>query len=261
MSGPAGPESRGGEPVLLVERRGAVDWLTMNRPRKHNALDPALIDALCDHFAAAADDADLRVVVLRGNGPSFCAGLDLAAQLATKGQGTTRILELMPLVRACPQPVVALLHGHVKGGGFVLGLAADVRIAGRSARMDDTFIDIGLSGCDVGISWFLPRMVGLSVASELMLTGRTVDADRAERLGLVAEVVDDAELEVAGERIAAELCSKSPLGLTRTKQMLNQALALDDLTEVIRMELDIQVEVQREDPAFKAKLASYGKKP
>lgn len=249
----------GDEPVLLVERRGAVDWLTMNRPRKHNALDPALIDALCDHFAAAADDDELRVIVVRGNGPSFCAGLDLAAQLATQGEGTSRILDLMPLVRACPQPVVALLHGHAKGGGFVFGLAADVRIAGRSARMDDTFIDIGLSGCDVGISWFLPRMVGLSIASELMLTGRTVDAERAERLGLVAEVVDDADLEAAGERVAAELCGKSGLGLARTKEMLNRALALDDLAEVIRMELAIQNEVQREDPAFRARLATYGK--
>lgn len=250
----------GSEDVLVVERRGPADWLTLNRPRKHNALDPALIDGLCDYFEQAGQDEELRVIVLRGNGSSFCAGLDLAAQLAGGGDDTQRILDLMPLIRACPQPVVSLLHGAVKGGGFVMGLASDIRIAGESARMDDTFINIGLSGCDVGISYFLPRMVGLSLASELMLTGRTIDAHRAARLGLVAEVVADDELEAAGARVVEELASKSVLGLRRTKEMLNRALAIDDLTEIIRVEVDIQLEVTREDPAFKARLKSYGGK-
>lgn len=242
--------------VLVIERKGDVEWLTLNRPRKHNALDPALIDALCDYFEAVAERADVRVIVLRGAGPSFCAGLDLRAQLA--GEDTRRVIEIMPLMRACPQPVVSLMHGAAKGGGFVMALASDVRIAGKSARMDDTFINVGLSGCDVGISWFLPRMVGLSVASELMLTGRSVDAARAERLGLVSEIVPDRDLETAGQRLVDELLTKSPLGLRRTKEMLNKALALDDLTEVIRMELEIQREVMREDPAFNARLDSYG---
>ncbi len=245
--------------VLVIEHRGAVDWLTLNRPRKHNALDPALINGLCDYFDAVAEREDVRVIVLRGNGPSFCAGLDLAAQMAGGGRDTRRIVDLVPLIRSCPQPVVSLVHGAAKGGGFVMALAADIRIAGESARMDDTFITIGLSGCDVGISYLLPRMVGLSVASELMLTGRAVDAVRAERLGLVAEVVADRELESAGQRVADELLSKSALGLRRTKEMLNRALAMDELTEVIGMELDIQLEVQREDPAFRARLASYGR--
>lgn len=242
------------ENVLLIERRGAADWLTLNRPRQHNALDPALIDALCDHFAAAAEDDDVRVIVVRGNGPSFCAGLDLKA--FARGEDTSRILTLMPLIRACPQPVVSLLHGNVKGGGFVMGLASDIRVAAHSARMDETFINIGLSGCDVGVTYFLPRLVGLSIASELMLTGRAIDAERAERMGLVAEVVADDELEAAGTRLVDELVAKSPLGLRRTKEMLNRALSLDDLAEVIQMELDIQLEVQRHDPAFGARLGS-----
>ena len=247
--------------VLVVEHRNGVDWLTLDRPHKHNALDPALIDALCDHFTAVADREDVRVIVLRGNGPSFCAGLDLAAHVASGGKGTKRIVELMPLMRACPQPVISLLHGHVKGGGFVMGLASDIRIAGESARMDETFINIGLSGCDVGISYLLPRLVGLSLASELMLTGRAIDARRAERLGLVAEVVLDDDLESTAAALAADLCSKSALGLRRTKEMLNRAFSFDDLAEVIEMELDIQIEVQRDDPAFRARLASYGRKP
>lgn len=244
--------------VLHVEHRDGADWLTLNRPTKHNALDPALIDALCDHFTDVAERDDVRVIVLRGGGPSFCAGLDLAAHLASGGKGSERIVDLIPQMRSCPQPVISLLHGAVKGGGFVMGLASDVRIAAMSARMDETFINIGLSGCDVGITFLLPRLVGLSVASELMLTGRSIDAARAERLGLVAEVVADDELEAAGTKLAAELCSKSALGLRRTKEMLNRAFEFDDLAEVVRMELDIQLEVQRDDPAFRARLKSYG---
>jgi enoyl-CoA hydratase len=243
---------------LTIEHRDGVDWVTLDRPHKHNALNGALIDGLCDHFAQLADRDDVRVVVLRGSGRSFCAGLDLAAHVASRGEDTKRIVELMPLLRACPQPVISLLHGAVKGGGFVMGLASDIRIAGESARMDDTFINIGLSGCDVGITHLLPRLVGLSLAAELMLTGRSIDAWRAERLGLVAEVVPDEELESTATVLAAELCTKSPLGLRRTKEMLNQAFAFDDLAEVIRMELDVQIEVQRDDPAFRARLASYG---
>ncbi len=250
----------GANGVLTIEHRNGVQWLTLNRPRKHNALDPALIGGLCDYFVAVAERDDVRVIVLRGNGPSFCAGLDLAAHLASGGKETQRIVELMPLMRACPQPVIALLHGAVKGGGFVMGLASDIRIAGESARMDETFINIGLSGCDVGITYFLPRLVGLSLASELMLTGRAIDARRAERLGLVSEVVADDDLESAATALAEELCGKSALGLQRTKEMLNRAFTFDDLREVVQMEVDIQLEVQREDPTFRTRLASYGAK-
>lgn len=247
--------------TLMVERREDVDWVTLNRPHKHNALDPGLLEGLCSYLERAATDTDLRVIVIRGSGQSFCAGLHLSAQLAGGGRDTRRILDLMPLLRACPQPVVTLLHGAVKGGGFVMALASDIRIAGESARMDDTFVNLGLSGCDVGISYFLPRMVGLSVASELMLTGRVIDAQRALHLGLVSEVVPDDQMETAAARVTAEFRVKSALGLQRTKEMLSRALAIDDLLEVIRTEIDIQLEVQSKDPTFSSRLATYGNKP
>jgi enoyl-CoA hydratase len=245
------------EPALVVERRGPVTWLTLNRPHKHNALDGDLITGLCDFFATVGDDAATRVVVLRGNGPSFCAGLDLKAHL-TDGRRTRRIVELMPLIRACPQPVVSLIHGNARGGGFVLALASDLRIAGESACMADAFIDLGLSGADVGISWFLPRLVGLSLASELMLTGRTLDAARAERLGLVMEVVADHDLERVGADVANGLVAKSQLGLRRTKEILNDAFARDDLAETIDLEVRAQIEVSRDDPAFAARSTRFG---
>lgn len=250
------PDNHGAD-VLMVERRDQVAWLTLDRPEKHNALDGPLIDALCDFFAAAADDQELRVIVLRGNGRSFCAGLDLKAQMANGGRDTRRIVDLMPLMRACPQPIIALVHGYAKGGGFVMALASDLRIAGESAVMDDTFINIGLSGCDVGISYFLPRLLGTSIASELMLTGRSIDARRAERLGLVMDVVPDEELERLGGEVAADLCAKSQLGLQRTKEILNDSLALDDLVATIQLEIDTQLEVSREDPAFRDASARF----
>lgn len=256
-----GHDVTGMDDVLVVEHRDGVDWLTLNRPEKHNALDPPLVAALCDHFEALVDHEETRVVVVRGNGPSFCAGLDLTAFLRGGGRGSNRIVDLVPLMRACPQPVVALLHGAVKGGGFVMGLASDVRIASESVRMDETFINLGLSGCDVGITYLLPRLVGLSVASELMLTGRALDVHRAERLGLVAEVVADDDLEAAGASLAAELCGKSRLGLQRTKEMLNRAFDFDDLAEVIRLEVEIQLEVQRDDPAFRERAARFAPRP
>ncbi len=248
--------------VLLVERRalpgGGVDWLTMNRPRSHNALDTALIFALTDYFEAAASDDEVRVVVLRGNGPSFCAGLDLRTQLSGDTRGNHRLPDLIPAMRNCPQTIVSLVHGAACGGGFVMALASDIRIAAESARMEDAFIRIGLSGCDIGISYFLPRLVGLSVASELMMTGRVLDASRAERLGLVSEVVADDALSAAGEAMVEELLRASVLGLRRTKEILNRALAIDDLPSMIALEIATQVEVQHRDPAFNKNLDRYG---
>lgn len=245
------------EPVLVIERRGPVAWLTLNRPHTHNALDGPLIAGLCDFFAAAPDDDELRAIVVRGRGPSFCAGLDLKAHLRDP-KATKRIVELMPLLRTCPQPVISLVHGHARGGGFVLALASDLRIAAESARMADAFIDLGLSGADVGISYLLPRLVGTSLASELMLTGRVLDAERAERLGLVMDVVAQDQLEQRGTEVAADLVGKSALGLQRTKEILNDALAHDDLVEVIDREVRTQLEVSRNDPAFADRAASFG---
>src|SRR5690606_14511320 len=123
-------------------------------------------------------DHSRRVVVLRGAGRAFCAGLDIKeATGVNRGDTATgllrqrRISEIVMRMRRCPQPIVSLVHGAAAGGGFALALASDIRIAGQSARMNAAFIRIGLSACDIGVSYFLPRLVGVSVASELMLTG------------------------------------------------------------------------------------------
>jgi enoyl-CoA hydratase len=142
----------------------------------------------------------------------------------------------MLLMRRAPQVFVACVHGAACGGGFALALASDIRIAGESARMNAAFIKLGLSGCDVGVSYFLPRLVGASLAAELILTGRFLNAPRALQLGLVSRVVPDEQLEDAAREIAGELLATSPLGLRLSKECLNASLDAGSLEQVIAME-------------------------
>jgi enoyl-CoA hydratase len=128
------------------------------------------------------------------------------------------------------------VHGPACGGGFAIALASDIRIAGKSARMNAAFIRIGLSACDIGVSYFLPRLVGASVASELMLTGRFINAERALRVGLVSEVVDDDKLADAARPYLDEMLTTSPLGLRLTKECLNMSVDAPSLESAVAME-------------------------
>jgi enoyl-CoA hydratase len=228
--------------TLELRREGAVAWLTLNRPDHLNALNPTLVGELRDFFGGLPQQQDVRVVVLRGAGRAFCAGLDLRESGGGGGgvpeglRMQRRISEIVMLMRRAPQPIVACVQGPACGGGFALALASDVRIAGTSARMNAAFIRIGLSACDVGVSYFLPRLVGASVASELLLTGRFLDADRALRVGLVSAVVPDAELEPEARKLVDEMLGTSPLGLRLTKECLNASLDAGSLDHVIAME-------------------------
>jgi enoyl-CoA hydratase len=229
--------------TLEVAREGALAWLTLNRPQALNAMNPTLVDELRHYLASLASDRQTRVVVMRGAGRAFCAGLDLKEPVGAADGGVAEALrvqrhisELPMLMRRAPQPFIACVHGAACGGGFALALAADVRLAGESARMNAAFIRIGLSACDVGVTYFLPRMVGASVASELMLTGRFIHAERARELGLVSTVVPDAELEDEARRLADEMLATTPLGLRLTKECLAASLDAGGLEQVIAME-------------------------
>ena len=191
--------------TLDIRKDQGVDWVSLNRPRALNALDEEMIGELQDYFGRLASDQSTRIVVLRGTGKAFCAGLDFNStgiDELLNGNSPAyglrfqrRISEIVMRMRRCPQPIISLVHGAACGGGLAFALASDIRIAGQSARMNAAFIRVGLSGCDIGVSYFLPRLVGHSVASELMLTGRFIHAERALRVGLVSEVVPDESLE------------------------------------------------------------------
>jgi enoyl-CoA hydratase len=235
-------------PTLSLEREGALLWVTLDRPDSLNAMSRQLVTDLHGLFDELHDDTATRVVVLRGAGRAFCAGLDLkesagagSAERARPSvsdtlRGQRRIAELVIKMRRLPQPFIACVHGAAAGGGFALALASDVRIAGESARMNAAFIRLGLSACDIGVSYLLPRLVGLSVASELLLTGNFIGAERALATGLVSRVVPDAELERAARELAGDMLRNSPLGLRLTKECLSHSVDAPALEAAIAME-------------------------
>jgi enoyl-CoA hydratase len=230
--------------TLDVRREEQLCWLTLDRPESLNALSRAMVRELRDFFWRLPEDREARVVVLRGAGRAFCAGLDLKEAGAGGGpagvpaglRAQREISEIVMLMRRAPQPIVAAVHGAACGGGFALALAADVRVAGGSARMNAAFIRLGLSACDVGVSYFLPRLVGASVAAELLLTGDFIDAARAERTGLVSRVVPDGELEAAARTMAQAMLRNAPLALRLTKECLKHSIDAGSLEQAIAME-------------------------
>ena len=147
----------------------------------------------------------------------------------------------MPRLRSLPQPVVAAVNGPAAGGGLALSLACDVRIAAASARFNVAFVRLGISGCDIGVSWLLPRLVGASRAWELMLTGRIIDADEADRIGLVLRVVPDGELMEHALGTARLIVANSPWGVRMTKEVMWSQLEVGSLQAGIDLENRTQV--------------------
>jgi len=228
---------------LRLDQRGDALWVTMDRPASLNALNRRIVEELRDLFVGLYWRHEIRVVVLRGAGNNFCAGLDLKERDNSGGGGPSnglirqrQISEIVMAMRRCPQPIVALIDGAAAGGGFALALASDVRIATPTLKMNAAFIRIGLSACDIGVSYFLPRMVGSSVAAELMLTGRFIRAERALALGLVSAVVEPDALEAEGELMVADMLHATPLGLRLTKECLNHSIDAGGLEAAVAME-------------------------
>ena len=231
--------------TITVEKRGQVDWLTLNRPEAMNTISLAMVRELNDYFGGLYNDASVRIVVMRGAGRCFSAGLDIkdretadpAAVPFGGGFGFQGYLaDVYIKMRRCPQPIISLVHGPACGGGFAFVLASDIRIAGETARMNAAFIRLGLSSCDMGVSYFLPRLVGVSVASELMLTGRFIHAQRALATGLVSEVVPDDQLEAAAQPYLDEMLETSPMGLRMTKEGLAMAVDAPSLEAAMAIE-------------------------
>lgn len=228
--------------TITVESDNEIDWLTLNRPDRLNAISPRMCDELQDYFGGLQHEHSVRVVILRGAGRAFCAGYDIkeadgVSQGPVKGLRFQRqVSEVYMRMRRCPQPIICLAHGATTGGGFAFALASDVRIAASGTRMNVAMVKIGLTGCDVGISYFLPRAVGQSIAAELMMTGRFLEADRAEKLGIVSAVVAPDALEAEGRRMAEDMLKTSPLGLRLTKEGLNLSVDAGSLEAAVALE-------------------------
>jgi enoyl-CoA hydratase/carnithine racemase len=257
--------------TLLLEERGPVDWLTLNRPDSLNALNPEMVAELTAYFRGLAERPDRRIVVLKAAGRAFCAGLDLKASAGDEGlalgsvqQGLASqrsIAEIYLAMRRCPQPIIALINGAACGGGFSLALASDIRVADTSARMNCAYIRIGLGGCDMGSSYFLPRLAGASLAAELILTGKFIDAERALAVGLVSKVVEPGELETAIDEDIQLMLTNSPLGLRLSKEALNVNIDIGSLEAAIALEDRNQILCAQTEDTREAMAAFMQRRP
>ena len=230
--------------------------LRLERPERLNALSWEMVDELHAVTTAIGKDPAVRVVVLTGAGRGFCAGIDIQdnASLGADDDVPTvyrrqeAVAGLTPALRAMPQPVIAAVNGPAAGGGLALALAADVRVCAPAARFAVGFVRIGISGCDIGVSHMLPRLVGLGTAAEMMLTGRLVEPEEALRTGLVNRVVEADALIAEATKTAEEIARNSPFGIAMTKQVLHRNVDAPSLAAAIELENRTQVlSIQTED--------------
>jgi enoyl-CoA hydratase len=238
--------------VISEEIEPGITLLTLNRPARLNAMTAELVGELHDALGVLDGDRSCRVVVLTGAGRGFCAGLDLHGYGRPRGPVETgraesglatqkEIAALVPRLRSLPQPVIAAVNGPAAGGGLALALASDVRLAAASARFNVAFVRLGLSGCDIGVSWLLPRLLGASRAWELMLTGRIIDAVEADRIGLVLKTVPDERLLEEALVTARLIAANSTWGVRMTKEVMWSQLEVGSLQAGIDLENRTQI--------------------
>jgi enoyl-CoA hydratase/carnithine racemase len=230
--------------LVLSENRGPVRHVVLNRPEKRNAFDTALVRATGEALRAAADDPDVRVVVVRGAGPLFSAGMDLGAlgALAAEPDGLRPFrhtcMEAWSAAEEMAKPVVCAIHGACLGGAMELALACDLRVMADDAVMGLPETRIGLIP-DLGGTSRLPQLIGLGRAKELVLTGRVAGAEEAERIGLVNRVAPAAELDAAVDRLVDELLACAPVAVGLAKRVLD-ASARPALAATLELELVAQ---------------------
>ncbi|MFL5824170.1 MAG: enoyl-CoA hydratase/isomerase family protein [Solirubrobacteraceae bacterium] len=235
-------------PLVLVDQPApAIRVLTLNRPEQLNTMTAELCQALHDELRAAGADRSCRAVVLTGAGRAFCAGLDLHGYGSSPGSDGTdpardrlsnqqHMSTLVLGLRALPQPVIAAVNGPAAGLGLALTLGCDIRFAATQAVFRAAFINIGVSNCDMGTSWLLPRLVGASRSHEMMLTGRRVGADEALRIGLVADVVEAEKLLERSLEAASQIAALAPWGVQLTKRGMWTALEIPSEQAAVEFE-------------------------
>lgn len=233
--------------------RPGVLLIRLDRPDALNAMNASLIESLHTVLRRIRDNADIRTIVLTGSGTAFCAGLDLRGYGTVPGstgsegrpqegmRATEHIANLADALRRARQPVICAINGPAAGGGMALSLLCDIRLMSETATLHPSFIKRGLSNCDVGLSWILPRAIGFSRAAELLLTGRTIDAAEAHRIGLVSQVLPDEDLLDAALDIASSIGANSPFGVWMTKQVMWDNLETPGIRAAIDLENRTQI--------------------
>jgi enoyl-CoA hydratase/carnithine racemase len=229
--------------VAVARPRDGVALITLNRPEKLNALNATMFDELTEAARAVSRDRSVRAVVLTGAGRAFCPGFDLADAPALAELTSGEMLDfqeraagVVQAIHAVPQPVIAAIDGACVGGGLSIALAADIRIASDAAKLCAIFVRGGFSAGDLGCTWFLPRIVGLGVAAELITTARTVLADEALRIGLVSHVHPTDGLLDAALATAEAIATNAPLAVRMSLRALYANVDAPSLRTALELE-------------------------
>ena len=235
--------------IRFKEPEPGIGLITLNRPDRLNAINLEMLDDLYMLFDSLRRDDRVRTLVITGEGRAFCSGADISdecllddrsgfySDAASHLEGVQeRYSGVVLKMRRLPQPIIAAVNGHAAGGGMCIALASDVIIAGPEAKFTPSFINIGLSGGEMGSSYFLPRMVGSARAAEILLSGRTIDALEADKIGLISRLAGDAGLMYAAMEQARIMLGKSRMGLSLTKAAINQNLTAPSLEAAIELE-------------------------
>ena len=259
--------------LKFAEPEPGIGLITLNRPDRLNALSLDMVEELRALFSQLHGHKQVRVIVITGEGRGFCAGADLKdarlrQEFPTDYPDPTvhlvaiqeRYGNLALEMRRLPQPVISAVNGPAAGGGMCLALASDVVIAGPRATFIASFINIGLSGGEMGATYFLPRRVGSARAAEILLTGRAVEAAEAERIGLVNRVVEENRLMEAALEMARSMLGKTPMGLRLTKEALTLNLTAPSLEAAVELENRNQSMCASTPDFFKAVQAFFKRK-
>lgn len=240
--------------LIVEEYEPGIVVVTMNRPDRLNALGLSMVEDMRNTFQQLGNDPQVRAVVLTGAGKGFCAGADVKSATGRSNQPDPtknpvanvfrvqeQIASLHEIIHRMRTPVIAAVNGVAVGGGFSLALACDIRVAGKSARFGSVFVTRGVSSCDMGTSYFLPRLIGASRAAELMLTGRIFEVDEAREIGLLLDVVDDSNVVSRAVDTARLIAANAPMAVWMTKETMWQNLDAPSLRHALDMENRTQV--------------------
>jgi enoyl-CoA hydratase len=237
------------ETIKFDTPQEGIGLITLNRPQRLNAINLDMLDDFFALFDYLNKNEDVRVVIITGEGRGFCSGADLtddrfsreAANLVANA--ATHLIKIQKVysrliveMQRLAQPIIAAVNGHAAGGGMCIALACDVIIGSPQAAFTPSFINIGLSGGELGTTYFLPKLVGSARAADILMTGRTVDAVEAEKIGLMSRQVDETGLMEEAMKVAHDMLGKTPLGLRLTKETLNQNLNAPSLEAAIELE-------------------------
>ncbi len=263
--------------VSISSASDDVALVEMHDPDRYNALTTGMVEELRAAFATLRLDRSVRAVVITGQGRGFCAGANMTGDDTTPEAARDRgpvgavhfiqdhLVQLMLAIHELPQPVIAAVHGAAVGGGLAIALASDLRVASDDAFFGAQFIRVGLSACDVGSSYWLPRVVGPTIAAELMLTGRRFSADEAMRFGMLNRVVPRAALIETAVELGDAIAENSEYGVYTTKlgmwanldaPSLRHAMELENRTQVLGTFTGNMTEagkafVEKRDPVWK----------